>query len=75
MIDFSTSNRGGKFQGEFTNIRQSYIVSASHMSTNSSWANRGDVKQGSILHFGGVANRIVSSSDNLAYKKMWILLF
>lgn len=51
MIDFSTSNRGGKFQGEFTYIRQSYIVSASYMSTNSSWANRGDVKQGSILHF------------------------
>lgn len=24
MIDFSTSNRGGKFQGEFTNIGQSY---------------------------------------------------
>lgn len=35
MIDFSTSNRGGKFQGEFTNIGQSYIVSASHMSTSS----------------------------------------
>ncbi|EAJ9274491.1 hypothetical protein FVJ79_02575 [Campylobacter jejuni] len=34
MIDFSTSNRGGKFQGEFTNIGQSYIVSASHMSTS-----------------------------------------
>lgn len=35
MIDFSTSNCGGKFQGEFTNIGQSYIVSASHMSTSS----------------------------------------
>ncbi|EAI4498142.1 hypothetical protein BBA53_06965 [Campylobacter jejuni] len=35
MIDFSTSNRGRKFQGEFTNIGQSYIVSASHMSTSS----------------------------------------
>ncbi|EAK9984579.1 autotransporter outer membrane beta-barrel domain-containing protein [Campylobacter jejuni] len=69
MIDFSTSNRGGKFQGEFTNIGQSYIVSASHMSTNSSGANQGDVKQGSILHFGGVANRIVSSSDDFTANK------
>lgn len=39
------------------------------MSTNSSGANRGDVKQGSILHFGGVANRIVSSSDNFTYNR------
>lgn len=71
MIDFSTSNRGGKFQGEFTNIGQSYIVSASHMSTSSNTGevNKGYVKQGSVLHFGGVANRIVSSSDNFTYKK------
>ncbi|EAL0551855.1 hypothetical protein E7Q30_07695 [Campylobacter jejuni] len=27
------------------------------------------MKQGSVLHFGGVANRIVSSSDNFTYKK------
>lgn len=27
------------------------------------------MKQGSVLHFGGVANRIVSSSDNFIYKK------
>lgn len=27
------------------------------------------MKQGSVLHFGGVANRIVSSSDNFPYKK------
>lgn len=39
------------------------------MSTNSSGANRGDVKQGSILHFGGVANKIVSSSDNFTYNR------
>lgn len=31
--------------------------------------NKGYVKQGSVLHFGGVANRIVSSSDNFTYKK------
>lgn len=43
------------------------------MSTNSSGANRGDVKQGSILHFGGVANRIVIIL--LIIDKMWILLF
>lgn len=39
------------------------------MSTNSSGANRGDVKQGSILHFRGVANRVVSSSDNFTYNR------
>ncbi|EAJ4349964.1 hypothetical protein C7L68_04950 [Campylobacter jejuni] len=27
------------------------------------------MKQGSVLHFGGVVNRIVSSSDNFTYKK------
>ncbi|ECK7595749.1 hypothetical protein FRP89_02795 [Campylobacter jejuni] len=27
------------------------------------------MKQGSVLHFGGVANRIVSSNDNFTYKK------
>lgn len=27
------------------------------------------MKQGSVLHFGGVANRIVSLSDNFTYKK------
>ncbi|ENK6064176.1 autotransporter serine protease VvfC [Campylobacter coli] len=77
MIDFGAANFGGRLKGEYTNIGQSFIVGAAHMSwydklTDSKLTS---IKQGDTLYFGGVANRAVAASNDFRPRKAYDIDF
>ncbi len=66
MVDFNAANISGRLKGEFTNIGQSFVVSAAHMTwgEKGSGSNKGPLKQGDTLYFANVANRVVAASND-----------
>lgn len=66
MVDFNAANISGRLKGEFTNIGQSFVVSAAHITwgEKGSGPNKGPLKQGDTLYFANVANRVVAASND-----------
>lgn len=77
MIDFSATNVSRRLKGEFTNIGQSYIVSAAHMTwyDKNSSPSLAPLKQGDVLHFANVANRVVGASNDFRNRRNYDIDF
>lgn len=77
MIDFGAANFSGRLKGEYTNIGQSFVVGAAHMTWYDKLADikLTSIKQGDTLYFGGVANRVVAASNNFRPRKAYDIDF
>ncbi|HEH5120855.1 TPA: autotransporter outer membrane beta-barrel domain-containing protein [Campylobacter coli] len=77
MIDFGAANFSGRLKGEYTNIGQSFIVGAAHMTwyDKLSDSKLTSIKQGDTLYFGGVANRVVAASNDFRPRKAYDIDF
>uniref|UniRef100_UPI000A6F7C3A S6 family peptidase n=1 Tax=Campylobacter jejuni TaxID=197 RepID=UPI000A6F7C3A len=77
MVDFSATNFSGRLKGEFTNIGQSFVVSAAHMTwgEKGSGANKGSLKQGDTLYFANIANKVVAASNDFRSRNAYDIDF